>query len=169
MTDHDQEVIMDDIEAKIYEIGLLIVPTIAEEKVAGEFADIKSIIEKANGVFIAEELPKQRALAYTMVKHIGARNERFDTAYFGWVKYEIVPGAIDDIKKKLESRDTVLRFLIVKTVRENTMSFPKISMRKTEAERTPRKVSTDAAVEKKPGMSEAEIDKTIEELVTHIN
>jgi ribosomal protein S6 len=147
---------------QVYELGFHIVPTIAEEKVANVFGDIKSLLEKNGAVFISEEYPKMRPLAYTMLKNEAGKNEKFNFAYFGWVKYELPKEATAEVKEKLEKNKEILRFLVIKTVRENTLYGHKIGKKEGEKTETP---VVGVIPEEVIMASEEEIDKTIEELV----
>ena len=147
---------------QVYELGFHIVPTIAEEKVANVFGDIKSLLEKNGAVFISEEYPKMRPLAYTMFKNEAGKNEKFNFAYFGWVKYELSKEVAAEVKEVLEKNKEVLRFLVLKTVRENTLYGHKLSKKEGEKADVP---VVGAIPEEIIIASEEEIDKTIEELV----
>lgn len=154
----------DQVDNRIYEIGFHIVSSIPEEKLPAEMAVIKELLEKNGAVFISEELPKLKHLTYKMTKVVGARHLKFDTAYFGWVKFEMDPGKVEVVEKALKLSDTILRFLIIKTVRESTMSVLKPAYRPTEAKPIPGiDVKSDLSV--KPPVSEAELDKTIDALM----
>ena len=153
---------MDEIERlEVYELGLLLVPTIAEENVATVFGDIKSVLEKNGAVFVSEDYPKMRALAYSMTKTEVGKNEKYNFAYFGWVKYELTTDKTEIVKEEIEKNKNILRFLIVKTVRENTLYSHKLN--KKEAEKKEEKEGVPA-VEVAP-ISEEELNKTIDELV----
>jgi ribosomal protein S6 len=147
---------------QVYELGFHIVPTIAEEKVANVFGDIKSLLEKNGAVFISEEYPKMRPLAYTMLKNEAGKNEKFNFAYFGWVKYELPKEATAEVKEKLEKNKEILRFLVIKTVRENTLYGHKIPRKEGDKVEAP---VVGVIPEEVAIISEEEIDKTIEELV----
>ena len=73
----------------VYEIGYLLVPSIPEEKIAEEAASVRGQVEKEGGLLIMEDIPKMRPLAYSISKIIDSKRERFNQAYFGWVKFEI--------------------------------------------------------------------------------
>ena len=153
---------MNEIELmQVYELGLNLLSTIAEENVAAVFGDIKAVLEKSGAVFISEEYPKMRPLAYTMFKNEAGRNEKFNFAYFGWVKYELPKAKAEEVKEEIEKNKNILRFLIVKTVRENTLYSHKI-VRK-EGEKVEAK--EEAPVAEVTPMSEEEVDKAVEELV----
>lgn len=153
-------------ENRVYELGFHIVSSIPEEKVPAEVAIIKDVLTTNGAVILSEDFPKLKNLAYTMTKVVGAKHLKFNTAYFGWVKFEINPEAIDVVKKAVEKSDAIVRFLIVKTVKESTMSAIKPPMFRSDA---PAKPVAGGEIPKnkeiKSPVSEAELDKTIAELV----
>jgi len=106
---------------QVYELGFHIVPLISEENLAPEVETIKAMLEKHGATFISEDSPKMRPLAYPMHKKIEAVNHNFKSAYFGWVKFETSPSELIAIKSALDLNKNVLRFLLIKTVRENTL------------------------------------------------
>lgn len=145
---------------KVYEIGYLLVPSIAEEQVAGNVQEIKAVLEKFETSYITEDFPKLQPLAYTMVKNVGGGiRHKHDKAYFGWIKFETMASHIPQIKAELDKNLNLLRYMIINTVRESTMFSPKIAFK-----------SEDPAVDApkdadKPKVSEEELDKTIDSLV----
>ncbi len=156
-----QEEDKDLIETKIYEIGYHLLPTLSEVDVLPEVSKIHSLISEKGGLVISEGAPQMRQLAYDISKKVDGKSLAFNKAYFGWIKFEMDPSHVADINLKLESMPDILRFLVVKTVRENTMHAPKAPMfRKDSSRETP-----EAGTEEKPQISEAEIDKSIDELV----
>ena len=156
----------EDKAVRIYEIGYHILPTVSEEELPGEVGNVKELVESNGGLFISEDFPKLRQLAYSISKNIDGRKQDFDKAYFGWVKFEIDPEKIATIKKGLEGNKNILRFLIIETVRENTMSYLKPpTVRKDEEDlATP----AEERVEKREEITaedEERISKSIDELV----
>lgn len=147
--------------AKVYELGYLILPTTPEEHLASEVQNIKSVIERHEGVFVTEDFPKLRPLAYTMRKTSAGQNQKFDRAYFGWIKFEISPNAVPVMHKELEQNANILRFMIISTVRENTLYTQKTTFRQIQAPESPKAEKPEEA----PKMTEEEMDKTIENLV----
>ncbi len=154
-------------ESRIYELGFHIVPSIAEEKLPAEVAALKDLLEKHGALFISEEFPKLRPLSYVMTKVIGAKHLKFDTAYFGWIKFEMEPSSVNALKKLLERNDNMIRFIFAKTVRENTMSVLKPPMHRSSEVKPIPGLGKDANKEApvKSPMSDAELDKTIDALV----
>ena len=118
----------DEIEVLVYEVGYHLVPTIDESDVLVHSSKIKSLIEEKGGVIISEEMPKSMALAYEISKSVNTKRQKFNKAYFGWVKFEMDPAQVLDLKNKIESLSEVLRLLVIKTVKENTIHTPKIPM-----------------------------------------
>ena len=114
-------------EKMIYEIGYNLIPTMSPEDVAKEVGMIKEKITSLGGEIISDEYPNLIKLAYEMLKEIDNKNVKFTSAFFGWVKFEIEPEHVAAINKMAESSENVLRFIIIKTVRENTMYTPKVS------------------------------------------
>ncbi|MES2471190.1 MAG: 30S ribosomal protein S6 [Patescibacteria group bacterium] len=107
-------------ELRIYEVGYLFVPSVPQERIGEEIAALTEQITNKGASILAHEDPELRPLAYTILKKVGAVNERFNQAYFGWVKFEMEPAQIDAIKKWMDENSNVLRYLLTTTVRENT-------------------------------------------------
>lgn len=116
------ETVMNDNERenRIYEVGYLLLPSIPEEQLEVKVSEIKETISNLGGQFISEEDPSLRPLAYEMVKLVGTRNERYKTAYFGWVKFELEAAQAIALKTALDANASILRYLTIKTVREDT-------------------------------------------------
>ena len=151
------------VENRVYEVGFHVVPSIAEEKLPAEVTVIKDILTTNGGVVIAEDFPKLKALSYQMTKVVGAKHLKFDTAYFGWVKFEMNSEEIGKVKTALERNDNVLRFIIIKTVRESTLAVIKPPTFRSDAKPTAGEIPKHKEI--KSPVSEAELDKTIDALV----
>ncbi len=141
----------------VYEVGYLVMPSVSPELLPKEVDAIRSIVTKTGGDIISEGAPEMKRLAYTMIKAVGAARPRFDSAYFGWVKFETERGAVAEIKKALDASEKLIRFLLIETVRENTLYGPKILKDKEEGEKS------DAS--KTAPSSEEDIDKAVEKLI----
>lgn len=150
---------------QVYEVGFHLVPSLPEEKLAGEFATIKDVIEKNGGMFISDDFPKLIPLAYEMTKVVEARHDKFTKAYFGWIKFDLDPAMIKNVKEALDASPVILRYLIIKTVRENTLIGNMLKIREKSAE-----IAADKKIETAEALpvNEAEIDKQIDSLVTEI-
>jgi len=146
---------------KVYEAGFLLVPFISEEQVTAEAADIKAIIEKNGGVVIHEEAPKLRPLAYEISKVTAGQKRKNDKAFFGFVKFTALPEAAVTIKADLDKKDTIIRFILIKTIKDNTLYGAKA----VRSENGKLNKKADDKDEKDASLDEATIDKTIDQLV----
>lgn len=143
----------------IYEIGYLIATSIPEEKVAGEVEVLRKIVTDAGSEVITEEAPHLEQLAYEMRKKtVSGSYDKYDRAYFGWIKFEIGTEKIDGIKKAFEVHPSVLRMLVLSTVREQTYLGKRAAQAIT-AEIAPK---LEVAVEAKV---EAKSEKAVEEII----
>jgi ribosomal protein S6 len=148
---------------RIYELGFHFVPTISEDDAAVQFSHLKSIIEKKAGTFISEDAPRLINLAYELTKTTKAVKQHYNSAYFGWVKFEIEPEAIADLEKEIKLFEPVLRYLLIATVRESTLApiAPKEGKKSGKDTEGGEATETPAV----PAVDEAKIDKSIDDLV----
>lgn len=121
MTKDINETTFEESGARVYELGFHLLPTIAEADVPVQFSQLKSTIEKQGGTFISEGAPKLIKLSYSMSKTIKAEKMHYTNAYFGWVKFTLEPEKLEAVEKDIKAFDPMLRYIIVKTVAENTM------------------------------------------------
>ena len=149
-------------KATVYEVGFHIVPAVSPEKLPEEVDAIKTVLGKNGATVVSEEFPKLRNLAYTLVKIIGPARHKYDAAYFGWVKYEMSPDFAADVKKALDANEKILRYLIIKTVRENTLYGTKIL---PDEKRETAKTEGIKESKETPATSIEELDKSIDKLV----
>jgi len=141
-------------EKTVYEISFLIDPKTSEEDLPLAVGGLKEVIESRDSIFVSEGLPKKMNLAYSMFTSHDSKKERYDSAYFGWIKYEASPSDIEEIKNEMEAKKEVIRLLVVKTTREDISPFK------------PKPVVASKPEGKGPiSISKAELDKTIENLV----
>ena len=141
----------------VYEVAFHIVPTVSPENLPKEVDAIKAVLGKAEATIVSEEAPALRELEYTMIKVIGPVHHRFDTAYFGWIKFEAAPEAVGEVKKALDASDKIIRHLIVKTVRENTLYGAKFA----EAEAAKKEAAAKDAAAKADAEAAAKADKAV--------
>lgn len=146
--------------SRVYEIGFHIVPSISPDDVPREFGNVKAIIEKHGGIFISEEMPKLRPLAYPMFKIVGTKKEKCLEAYFGWIKFDSDSEAVKSIKTEVEKLDSILRILLVETVRENTFVQPKFASKRPESDKKVDIVEGEE-IEASPEAIDASIDKLV--------
>jgi ribosomal protein S6 len=154
-------------EPQVYEVGYHLIPSLSPEKVGETVSALQALIRNEGGSIIAEESPKSLRLAYTMVKHVAGKNYKYDTAHFGWIKFEVAPTASAVIKDALRIDERYLRYILIKTVRESTLYGQRLAVNRVaaaakvaDAERR-----ADAKKEVTGPVSEEEVDKAIDELV----
>lgn len=144
-------------EQKIYELGYLLTPLIPEDGLDGEISVLRNLIENKHGLIISEEKAKMHRLAYTIIKrHFG----RFDSAYFGWVKFMAVPEMIGEIEKDFKKLSNIVRFIILDITKEESIK----KMPTAKAIKRKRPVIIKEAKPKEEIKTE-EIDKKLEELL----
>jgi ribosomal protein S6 len=146
----------EDMLVKVYELGYHLIPTLAEEEVPQYVNKIKDALDSYGAIVISEEMPKRIELAYTMHPSVKNKKQRYDKAYFGWVKFETDTQSVEEFKKFIDSLDEVFRSLIIITVRENTMAPKKLFV-------TTKKRTTKHGDEEK--LDVAQVDKEIDALI----
>lgn len=160
------EVDIDTDEARIYEVGYHIIPTVEEADLESIVGGIRAIIERSGGSFIAEGAPENIALSYPISIRENGRHAEYDRAYFGWLKFEAPGTSAVALDAALKTNKEILRHIVFRTVREDTRARIKLGhlreVRRTDTLK-PALRRTDEVV---APVSEAEIDKAIEELTT---
>ena len=159
----------------IYEVSYLLLPSIDQGQVSAKTSMIHEVLEKVGGQVISQENPTLIDLAYPMTKIVQTVRHKCTKGYFGWVKFEMpkdlsaMPahagqaGGIEKVKKDLDGNNDILRYLIIKTVRENTLVGGKIILKKEESPRKNENILDDIPLGE-PATQE-EIDKSIDDLV----
>ena len=158
-TEKEQEKL--DADPRVYEVGYHVVPTVPEDELGARVTQVRDVIEAAGGRMIADEYPKHLDLAYPMVKVSANKRAIYHSAYFGWLKFDAEPKGAIAVEAALKKDDFILRCILVKTVRENTMAPKKVFREK----RFPDVERSAVKAGEKPAMTEEELDKTIEDLV----
>ena len=150
---------------KIYEVGYHIISSVSEENIPSEVEKIKAYLAKEKAIIIGEEAPKLRPLAYSIKKVFGGAYKTFDKAYFGFIKFELgEAGDIRNIDSSMKGNESVLRHLVIKTVRENTMYSPKITIF-SDKDAKIKTFKEDKVVKGEKTATAEEIDKSIDALV----
>ena len=151
---------------KIYEVGYHIISSVSEENVPKEVEKIKSYLAKEKAIIISEEAPKLRPLAYSIKKAFEGTYKVFDKAYFGFFKFELgEEGDVRNIDAAMKKDSSILRYIIIKTVRENTMYSPKITVFSDKEAKIKTFRDEKVAKGEKTATIE-EIDKSIDALVS---
>src|SRR3989344_1533702 len=146
---------------RIYEIGYNIVPTVKEEDLEKIVGTIRAQIEKAGGSFIAEGAPSLTRLSYQMSTREGDKWVEYDRGYFGWLKFETSVETARALEEMLKGNASVMRFIVFRTVREDTRAKYKAPTLR-EVKRTDTIKSTPRRVEEPSvAVSEEELDKAL--------
>lgn len=153
-TDTEEEDVLGDKEIRlgVYEVGYFMLPSIAEENLGGELTLFKDMFLEQGAVFISDEYPKLIELAYEMSRSIENKRQKFSYGYFGWVKFECNTDQAKTIKNILDKNEKLIRYLMIKTVRENTMSVK-------------RTYSKQDGRNRRPAQKHEEIDPINEEII----
>jgi ribosomal protein S6 len=110
-------------DKRVYEVSALFVPQLSEAELSQGVESLKTKLTALESEIISEGAPVHIKLAYTVEKHINNKIRRADYAHFYWVKFATLPENIKSLETflKLEMGEIIIRYLLVKTVRENTV------------------------------------------------
>jgi hypothetical protein len=89
-------------------------------------------------------------------------------AYFGWIKFEALAEKSITIGEAFKNNSSILRYILIKTVRENTMSTPRIPYyKKAPVAGIPKSEAKKEGEEevKKEEISDSELDKAIDAVI----
>ena len=153
--------IENDNDSRIYEVGYLLASTIPEEKVVEHYVGLRDLIVSLGVITISEEMTRMIPLAYTIEKVVQNVRSKYDNAYFGWNKFEMSPEKVLELKKKLDLNPNIVRFLLIKTVRESTVAAKRFVNR----DGIRRKIPTAGENEVIAPINKEEIDKEIDAMV----
>ena len=109
------------VDSRVYEISFIFDNKLDEETALNKADALKQSIATLGGSFISEEAPYMRELAYEMIRVVNNVNVRFNEGYFGWIKFELSGDKVKDLEKGLKLDEELVRYLVVATVRENTV------------------------------------------------
>jgi ribosomal protein S6 len=140
------------------------VPTLAEGDVSAEAAKVLALLGDAD--IIKNEAPRKMTLAYQVERAGTGRREKYNEAYFGFIKFAIDKEHIHDIEQAVRAKREILRYLLVKTVREELAPARRAVFTSDRLEGETLKKPTPAIEEVKVGeVSEEELDKSIDAIV----
>lgn len=149
----------------VYEVGFHVVPTVGDEGIAGVVDQIRSALGTAE--IISEQFPERMRLAYTVERSLTGKREKYDEAYFGFIKFALERESISAFEEALRSNKSVLRFLLIETVREDISQTPRRAVFASDRLEGETIQKPKAVGEEKIGeVSEEELDKSIDALVT---
>lgn len=147
-----------DTTKRLYEVGYLIIPLIPEDKVADEVNVLRSHIEGAGGVIVADVAPAMRKLAYEIKQRgVASKRLRFDDAYFGSLRFNSSAEQVLAINESFDKNDKVLRYIIIKPINDT----PRVIRTGVPSKAKGETVGKEA----KPAMSDQDLDKEIDQLL----
>ncbi len=149
----------------IYEVGFQVVPTVEESAVPAVVDAIRAELGKGDAELISEQAPAKMHLAYTIERKATGRNERYDEAYFGFIKFATERENIQALEAFLRSNRSILRYLLIETVREDISSAPRRATFTSDRLEGEVIKKPTAEPEKVGEVSEADLDKSIDALV----
>jgi ribosomal protein S6 len=152
-------------DLSVYEVSYLLLPSIASEGVSAKAANLKATLTNLGGAIVSDEDPVLIDLSYGMTKVVQTERHKANSGYFGWMKFEIEKEGIEKVKKALDSDMEVLRYLIIKTVRENTLLNGKMKFQKEDKPKREDEMDENPMLESVPTPIPEEIDKSIDDLV----
>ncbi len=129
MTDNNETIV----DSRIYEISFIFDNKLDETTALKKAETLKQSIATLGGSFISEEAPYMRELAYEMIRVQNNINVRFNEGYFGWIKFELPSEKVKELEKSVKLDEEVVRYLVVRTVAENTVFTKRAPVIKAEA------------------------------------
>ena len=158
-----EKAIEGDTNKRVYELGYLLAPTLPEVDIPVTFGNLKELLSSLGGIAISDEIPKMLTLAYPMLKVIANTRNKFKTAYFGWIKFTMDSDKVLELKNRLDIDSDFIRFLILKTVKENTIAAKRFAREDIARRRI--RIEKNRNNEIVIPINKEEIDKEIDELV----
>ncbi len=123
-------------DPRVYEVSYLFLPTLHEEDALSQHTALRDMVAKLEGEFISESTAELIDLAYPMYKIIDNKRTGFHTAYFGWVKFALTPEKIATIKDACDANLSLLRYLLITTLREDTVTKKRVMASSTREKRS---------------------------------
>lgn len=163
----------------LYELAFNIIPTVGDDDVKKIFKKVTEFIEKIKIENIIMGEPALVSLKYNMTKTIDSKKNKYDKAYFAWVKFDADPVNIEPLKEKLDHVSEILRYVIFKSDKESNISPREVaemisgkkddSKAETEPKEEIREEKADVEIVE-PDLnvetsSDDEVDKAIDDLV----
>ena len=105
-------------------------------------------------------------LAYTIERSDSGKREKFTEAYFGWIKFATERGSIPPLQENLRAMPEVLRYLVIETVREDVSAPRRAVFTSDRLEGQTLKKPVVVKEEKAAEVSEEELDKSLEGLIS---
>lgn len=148
------EVEQNETEAVEYELAFHVLPTVAEGEVSKVVDGLKQAITTQGGSITDEEAAAHFELAYEIEKYLEGKYRRFNTAYFGWVRFMLTPEAVAAVTEELDDNKSILRHLVVRLTREESAN--PFRFHESIADRAPRNIDLDQLEEADEKSEDAE-------------
>ncbi len=152
---------------RVYELAYLFVPTLEGDAVTEKFQALKTYLTGKGVEMVSEDASRLLELQYEMSRTIQNKKTWFDEAHFGWVKFEADPAIVKEIHDDLARDEQIIRFMIIKTVKENTIASKKPLGGYKPRKDVFAKDSEEVVVDGEPAVkaTEEEVDKAVDALV----
>jgi len=147
----------------VYEVGFHLVPTVGDDGVSAVVEKIRHTLGDAE--IIAEGFPAKMSLAYTIERSVQGKREKFTESYFGFIKFAASNDTVAALEEALKVSQ-VLRYLIIHTTREDVSARPTRAVFTSDRLEGQTIAKPTSAPEKGGEVSDEELDKSIESLVT---
>ena len=150
----------------IYEIGFHVVPNLDEAGAAKAAEIIRAAVEKGDAEIISEGAPTRVRLAYTIERATAGHREKFDEAYFGFIKFATEREHVSGLETTLRANRDIMRYLLVETIREDLVNAPRRATFASDRLEGETIKKPAAAPEKTGEVSEEDLNKSIDALVS---
>lgn len=154
----------------VYEVGFHVVPTVGDDGVAAVVEKLRKTIaattKEGEVEFIAEAFPQKMQLAYIIERATQGKREKYNEAYFGWIKFATEREGIPALEAALRDMKEILRSIIINTTREDLTVRPSRAVFASDRLEGQTLKKPVGELEKPAEISEEELDKSIEALVT---
>lgn len=158
-----------DVERATYELGYHLVPSLSETDLALRVEELMKVVADNDGSILSEGAPQSCNLIYTMRRLRGGTWEKYDTSFFGWMRFEAPAEALPTIKAALEVDEFLVRHLLLKLDAKALAPAPERKPKpvavKGVVETEPKQLEKKQDEEEKGEVQEEELDKQIEELI----
>lgn len=159
----------EDVAKVTYELGYHLVPSLGEDDLALRVGELQKAISAAHGSIDSEGYPQSFVLAYTMHKLRGGKWDRYDSSFFGWIRFELPVEEMVAFREALDHNEHLIRYLLIKLDAAALAPAPVRAPRREGGEvATEPKALVKRQDEEDKGeeVSEEELDKQIEELIS---
>jgi ribosomal protein S6 len=145
----------------VYEVGYHLLPSLSEQEVTAATKDLINFLKKEGATLVGQQDPQMVDLSYAIERRVAGKFVGVNTAYFGWVAFEVEPRATATIKLFMDTNASVLRHIListtkdeVKAVMEGKVIMPTAAA-STEAIHAPKRATEESAVVSEEALSQA--------------